>query len=379
MSEERIERGGASLRFAIGKDDAVVDVADVDPCDRLALGPYACPGCGGELIPALGQVRARHFKHRGERPPSCSFETYLHDLGKRIARDAFQQAVAAGRPYPMRVEAPRLCDRYEKDLGVVCTEDAGLQEWDLTRWFDSAEIERGVDGFVADVLFRSSTADHVMLLEIKVTHGCEPEKIAAGRRIVEIEITCEDDLDALRRGLDLTAEGTRHFNFKEPTPVRARCRRPCGLHALAFFVFRSGKTLLLHAPIEEIARTKMRPATVHFSLLGAGRSIAPWEYTATYFEETLAAYFEQRVPVKSCLLCRHGALGETEPILCFKTRRETRISTAADCAHYRPDATPQYARRRYERSLDFQERRASGVLNRSAETWNTRDDEEVFE
>ncbi|WP_233495558.1 hypothetical protein [Rhodosalinus halophilus] len=367
------------MRYAIGKDDAVVDIANVDPSDRHALGPYACPGCGSELIPALSRVRARHFKHRGERPPLCSFETYLHDLGKRTVRDAFRQAIETGRPYPMKVEFPRICGRYEKDLGVTCTDGAVPRALDLTRWFDVAEIERGVDGFVADVLLSSSKSDELMLVEIQVTHECEPEKIAAGRRIVEIALTSEEDLHALRHGLDLTGHGTRHFNFKEPTPVHEQCRRPCGLHASAFFVFRSGKTLVLHAPIHEIAKKRKQSATVHFSLLEEDGWIAPWEYARRYFEATLTAYFEQGIAVKSCLLCRHGALGEIDAIKCFKTGRETGINTAAECPHYRPDSTPAHTRQRYQRSIRFLEGRDSRGTVPSDDQWISHDDETVTE
>lgn len=372
---------GDGLNYAFGPDGAIVKIGEINPKDRYSLGPYNCPGCGSELVPALGKIRAHHFKHKLGRDPSCSNETYLHHLAKHVLRDALQKAIDRKAPYYLTTTVPRICDYYKKDLEIVCTESSILNNLDLTRWFDTAEVEKEAGGYIADVLLSSKErVDYKLLLEIEVTHPCEPEKIASGQRIVEIKIENEDDIDKLRHGIDLRRSGTLAYNFKDPKALNQRCDEPCDIQGSAFFVFKSGKTLILNDSIDKIIQTRSRQSTVYFQFLGLGAEFAPWDYTQIYFEESVKAAYKHNVPVKSCLLCQKGGLGKyEEAIFCFEKSIETKISTAAECKFYKVDTTEANARRRFERSLKYLETQDIGLTSNLSGHWNTSDDTDVIE
>ena len=62
--------------YAKNQDGVIIDIADVVKEDRVSQ-RFFCIGCGAEMIPKLGEVKARHFAHKVE-SPKCNSETYLH-------------------------------------------------------------------------------------------------------------------------------------------------------------------------------------------------------------------------------------------------------------------------------------------------------------
>jgi hypothetical protein len=52
-----LESAGITYRYAKGSDNSRVDVLNLDSEKRYYLAPYTCIGCGGELVPNLGQTR----------------------------------------------------------------------------------------------------------------------------------------------------------------------------------------------------------------------------------------------------------------------------------------------------------------------------------
>jgi hypothetical protein len=171
---------GVQLAWAKDRDGQKVRASALRLLDRRGRAPFTCVGCGEELIPHLGEVRARHFAHKaGSSCPLTAPETALHlDAKERLlalCADAF-----AGR---RRVSVLARCP--------VCRR---LTPRDLAALGDRAEAEGSVGGLRADVLVRSGDLP-ALALEVLVTHAVDAEKqaglAAAGVPAVEIDATEE--------------------------------------------------------------------------------------------------------------------------------------------------------------------------------------------
>jgi len=62
-------------------------------CDK-----YFCLDCKQELIPRLGDKRIHHFCHKND-THSCSKETYLHELGKKIFYETYLESLKNKEPF----------------------------------------------------------------------------------------------------------------------------------------------------------------------------------------------------------------------------------------------------------------------------------------
>jgi predicted RNA-binding Zn-ribbon protein involved in translation (DUF1610 family) len=170
-------RGGAVLlAWARDRDGAKVDVRTLDAKARHARSPFACLGCGEELVPRLGAVRRRHFAHLpGSVCPLTAPESALHlDAKERLlalCADAFAGAsrvTLLARCPTCRLPAPR----------------------DLAALGDAALAEGAIGALRADVLVLSRGRP-ALALEVRVTHAVDPAKEAAlataGVPVLEID------------------------------------------------------------------------------------------------------------------------------------------------------------------------------------------------
>ena len=216
MEREDSRESSVRYRYAIGANDAIVDVHSLTEMSRHQLGTLFCPGCGAELIPKLGQVVAKHFAHASESP--CSGTSYLHKLAQRAFAISYRAALTRNAPFWLELSRPTRCTHFESAIGHAC-ESEEKTEVDLCAWFPTLEVEKGHAGFVADILLQAPSGA-VVFVEIAVTHRCEPEKIALGERIIEIAIESEGRHQAHPR-----AASRRH---DEPDPMlqlQSACQR----------------------------------------------------------------------------------------------------------------------------------------------------------
>jgi hypothetical protein len=300
---------------------------------------FTCAGCGGLVVPVLGATRERHFRHKaiGERP--CSRETYLHKLAKALVADNFQAAVATQRPYWLKLEVPEVCRHWESQFGFVCKRERGVRPIDLTRYFDTATVEAGVDGFVADVLLSSSVTGEKLLIEIVVSHECTPEKVASGRRILEIGIHEEVDLALLSTGVDTRRYWYRLHNFKQQPANQVSCGGRCDRELAAFNVFASGKSFIKVGSAREIAGFLRSGRAVHSHIIEDAEHGIITPYLAAgkgYHAEALKA-LDAGAPIKCCTFCRYAGFRTYErPVFCKISRVEVGVNQAVSCEAYRP-------------------------------------------
>lgn len=172
-----MEHDGALVAEAV--DGRLLHIDEV--CSGLACG-CICPGCGRRMVAKKGQRQAHHFAHYAQTDGrSCvsAGETALHKFAKHILNKQLD------------VLLPEMVIAERGERAVVVQSER--------KTFDRAILETKDDQIVPDVVLH--LRDRRLIVEFKVTHACDEQKISRirGMNVGAIEI----DLSAYRdRQLD---------------------------------------------------------------------------------------------------------------------------------------------------------------------------------
>lgn len=219
---------------------------------------YNCINCGDKLIARKGKINAHHFSHKSD--SKCSYESYLHKLGKLIFYDVYNKCLKYDKPYYIEYKKQKFCNSCStiKSINKTCDLGHQLEKFDLTTVFDEIYIEKNHEGFIADILLGSSKIKEVIFIEIAVTHQCDEQKIKSGNRIIEFDITNENSLQLLRkRNILSNNEEVTFINFKTRKEF-SDFTDPLACNKLfsVFFVFESNKCVRLTIPMKSIIKKK---------------------------------------------------------------------------------------------------------------------------
>lgn len=177
---------------ATDTDGHIIHIDEVTKDNRVEH--YYCVGCGGEMSAVLGDKREHHFRHK---EAHCSWESYLHKLGKMWLKQRFDTQ----KEFIVKYYVEHHCDKSKgcKLEPIYREKKCNSRELiaiDLKKLFDTCEEEVTYKGFRADLML--SSKEHPerepIFLEISVTHDCEPEKLASGIQIIELKIADEKDV-----------------------------------------------------------------------------------------------------------------------------------------------------------------------------------------
>lgn len=183
---------GIKYQFAIDEGNNLVSINSITKENRKQH-TYRCIGCGNELLPrAIGSThRSPHFYHK--ETVNCSGETYLHKLAKLAIQDRFYSSEKFVITYPITWSCNntscqirnRHCKTYQEGYSI-----------NLKDYYDTCNEEVEINGFIADLLLTNSQnpEQEPILIEICVTHSCEPEKRQSGLKIMEIKVKNEEDI-----------------------------------------------------------------------------------------------------------------------------------------------------------------------------------------
>ena len=169
-------------------------IVNIDEVTRDKRAPkYFCIGCGAEMSAVLGEKREHHFRHK---EAACSWESYLHKLGKKKLKERFE----TNKDFIIEYFVEYVCEK-SKGCKLECVYSnqkcnrRELHYVNLKDLYDRCQEEVTYKGFRADLML--SHSEHPerkpLFLEISVTHDCEPEKIKSGIRIIELKIVSEND------------------------------------------------------------------------------------------------------------------------------------------------------------------------------------------
>lgn len=210
----------ASIKYHYAQleNGQIVSITEVTRENRAAH--YFCVGCGEEMSAVLGNKREHHFRHK---EAHCSWESYLHKLGKKIIKQSFENS----SQFFVRYYARYFCNKWQecKLAQQLASKDSCNQERlhsiDLKEFYDTIEEEATYKykgfRFRADLML--SSKEHPerkpVFIEISVTHDCEEKKIDSGIRIIELKLNNEQMLPShLNEAENIIINETREQQLK---------------------------------------------------------------------------------------------------------------------------------------------------------------------
>lgn len=322
-------------RYALSAARELVDVHTMHRSRRTAGAPFTCLSCERELIPALGEVQAHHFRHKHDQ--DCSSETYRHQLAKRVFVAEYERCLREGRPFQLVRQTHGRCSFYKEQFDFTCPRTESRRH-DLTRWFDRVDVEVVRNGFRADVLLWSERHEEFVFVEMAVTHACEPSKQQSGVRIIEISIETEEDALALRRPhIDDRADGVHLYNFQD-SGAPSSCGGNCGHTISMFVVYPNGSAAIQSFPVKEAAGPKFLANVPHKEVLREDHGEGGWKL----FRRKLREAHFGGTPVRHCFMCRyHGVDRQGAGIWCKVKKHVCESNEGAACEIFRPLPSPE--------------------------------------
>lgn len=326
-------------RYAYDDAGTLVDVLEVS-AEHIQLGySYTCIGCGQPLIAKVrGTKRRKHFAHKVV-TPTCTEETYLHKLAKQTFFDEYQTCLETGQPYNIELLHQKHCTAFAGLFGTPCIRTI-VQTHDLTRYYDRISLEHRDGQFIPDVLLQSSKdSTRKLYIEVAVTHLSSDEKLHSGERIIEIDITCEEDISTLR-SRHLTESTARFYNFEQKPIIGGTCF--CASERYyCLMVYTNGKSRLRTATLTELDALLQRTDNLmHYELLPV-RGDESWWYRGLVFVNLVKEAFQKGVAVRNCFVCHHaesrGSRYNKSPIYCKLYRKRCGSNEAATCKSFRDE------------------------------------------
>ena len=373
--------GNIKYQYAL-IDNNIINIDEVSPESRKAT-RFKCVSCGNELLACLGNKNKHHFRHKIE--VDCNFETYLHKLGKLTFLRTYESCLAHGKPFYITIKRKVSCVKEAccsakpdfDDFRESCIQYK-WETFDLTQYYDSFAEEQPIGLFVADVLLKSSKSRKPILIEIKVSHACEENKIQSGYPIIEIGLKTEEDLKLIE-SCELKETGTIDDDYcgmmkldikrdksEKPTITcynfRDSNKSTLNLYQVHQFGilrkdpsrFSLNETVLCGEKDELIKRHKIEN-TLMYEILFYEYNL--WGYDRFVFGVSKA--FERGFKIRNCYLCRYHMYNENrltpdddKPIFCkiykqLQTQPRCHSTQAINCSAFIPD------KRAYENYLRY--------------------------
>lgn len=337
--------------YALDENGNAVSIEDVSDETRHEH-TYHCLGCGGKLIPRLGNVRVHHFAHE-EDDGHCSKETYLHKLGKRIIKEKFNKDSQFVIEYYNKVFCSDLhnCPLSNRE---ACS-SYKLRGYDLKQYYNTCQEEKEIKGLVADLLLTNTLNPKrdPILIEIQVTHKSSEKKINSGLRIIELNIQSEEDVHNLLSSkisesleyLDGTASDkhtkgyAKFFNFNRdncaPEPLNKKLIKK-------FYLFKSGKAYVTRIEDEVYCRSAFKKDKSN-TVFEAGFDCPDLWGTSLYDQGYMAAR-QNGISVKTCHYCKYHTIDDlgVSPLFCklsrkYGTKQNPEANEAIKCSYYSED------------------------------------------
>lgn len=210
-------------RYAIDEQGKTIYIKDVT--QEMRHNKFYCKNCGGEMIPVLGKVRENHFRHKVV-TPSCSYESYIHKIGKEKLKERFytQETFLASYYIEYTCTKTNTCKFKDKLANLKCNKRE-KRTIDLKQLYNTCEEERSYKGFRADLML--SHSEHPkrepLFIEIAFTHDCTDVKLNSGIQIIEVKVKDDQDFDMPfeeQNVMFMDFAETNPYMFNDAPPVR---------------------------------------------------------------------------------------------------------------------------------------------------------------
>ncbi len=322
--------------YALDNDGKSICISDLNEKNRK-YSEFRCICCGDKLIPRLGEIKKHHFAHKSEL--NCSYETYLHKLGKIMFMNEYQYCLNNNSPFWIDYVEENYCVSCHDNYGRQCFLDSQTKKFDLTKTHKIILMEQKNGDFIPDLTLKSSKQENDIFVEIAVTHKSEHKKLTSGIRIIELNIKHEDDLIFLKDH-DLKAENTllKFINFRtslkkiKKFTLYSNC--PKYFHYIIYY--KTGKTYLGLKKYYEIPKELSRYDTIHSTLIDDEVTDSDKIKNSKEYD-LLKKLFISGKKIKHCSICRYSAKRHTWDInfWCKFLRKHCIGSDALKCGYHR--------------------------------------------
>ncbi|MHA3114616.1 hypothetical protein E0H86_05005 [Acinetobacter sp. ANC 4635] len=336
----------AKYQFAVDEFGVIVNAKDL--IGKKLSSKYKCLGCDNELIAKVnGTIIQPHFAHKVIQ--ECSGETYLHHLGKQAFFDTYTKCLQENEPFYIAFHIPKKCHKFKRTIRKNC--DLGFIEkkFDLTEYFSKIEVEKKEDSFIPDLLLsRSNNLEDNIYIEIAVTHFLSVKKESSGKRIIEIPLGSEEDVEKIYKA-DLQQSDALFLGFNQGiSPIvdaECKCLRR---QFFGFYVWDSGKSFLELTYLSDIESKliKYKNKIIYSNIIETDLA---FENSTVYFGYAHGEMFfdqvklaaKKNVPIKNCFLCKYRGdnwdYADNKPIFCKAKKFKCGSNQAAECDWYRSE------------------------------------------
>ncbi|SEJ55064.1 hypothetical protein SAMN04244579_04772 [Azotobacter beijerinckii] len=304
--------------------------------DALRSHTYTCPGCKSPIIPVLGEINSKHFRHS---EGCCALETYLHKCAKEAFFYRYQQALSREMPISLELERRVSCNGSRlslvRDETRQCLKSVPAR-YNLTQFFDQAELEKHdkITGLRPDVMLYDAAGERRCYVEICVTNPCSQEKIEAGIPILEFQVQSVADIQMLLTGpYSIKKKSMRVFNWLPPSQIVDTCSGVCSVGDVYMSVWRlsdSGRLNEQTMPLAEVDLT-----------INSDVNTWPRSLGAAELADNLRAFIRHADPhslFPNCIICEQAGRWEDGYLQCRSKAKIVPYTEARQCASYKVKA-----------------------------------------
>jgi len=303
--------------------------------DAQRSNTYTCPGCKCPLIPVLGEINAKHFRHFEE---CCALETYLHKCAKEAFYLRYQQALTTKKAISLELEREISCQGGRLALlGSVTAKCLKTRpaRYNLTQFFNCVELEKRdeLTGLQPDAMLWDSQGNRRCYIEICVTHSCSQEKIASGVPILEFKVESEADVEMLLTGqYSIQDERLNVFNWQPPSQTVEHCVGSCSAGHVEMSVWSLSDLGRLNERVMPLDQVDLLTCS---ALNTWSRMLEP-----RYMVDKLKIFLRYADPSSqfpNCLLCKHSFQWNKGFMQCSNKGKLVAYTEARQCAKYQVD------------------------------------------
>lgn len=286
--------------------NALGELTNIKDANRSTSDKYFCLQCNDELIVRKGEVNRHHFSHKNKL--DCNYETYLHKLGKFKFYYIYKNCLENNIPFYIESDKVKICTTCseKENHNFNCNMYSESEKIDLTTIFDKVYLEKNHNGFIADVLLKSTNRLEVIFIEIWVTHQCEDIKLKSGNRIIEIKVENESDLDFLdERYFSLSLRNCYYYNFKVQTTKKNFIQiNECEESINLFSIFKSGKAISREVSRKNLEKEISNPNVFYYKIENYNEGGNAY---ASDFYNSVVEASKKGIKFKNCYACRYWA------------------------------------------------------------------------
>ena len=316
-------------RYALTQEEKLVDIINITKENKD--NEYICISCGNKLIPKLGSIRIHHFSHFVKNE-ICSYETYLHKLGKNIFYENYLKCIENNIEYNIEYQFIKECNHYFKKYNKKCIYREE-ELFNIQKYFKKIKFQKKDGNFIPDLLLIDENDKNKIFVEIFVTHRVSDEKINSKNRIIEIKLKEEKDVELITKNILSYKDSRVNFYNIQNKYVKNDCEGKCRKYFNVLFLNNSGEINLDNITLNELENETI----IEYYILEEND-----EYNNDLVKVFAAKCAKKNLPVKNCNICRYHMLdkyknNKLEPIYCKYLKFVCSSMEAENCDSYVQD------------------------------------------